>query len=141
MSKVYKTQYERYVAQFEKTKKYLQRRGLDSKATDVLMLNKREFEFQLNRYKETRTGKASGYTNFIRQLATSQFYPRTIGQAQNLKDTLESLGVKEVNGKPLTLTNLRIFGLEELNQALKDRGIDSSYARRNYISNYVYDSK
>lgn len=141
MAKVYKSQYERYVAQFERTKKHLIKRGFYKDVTDVQMMNREEFEWQIELFREKRTGKASGYTNVIRQLATSKFYARTIEQAENLRDTLQGLGVETVDGKPLTIENLRVFGLADLNEALKKKGIASSYARARYISYYVYDSE
>lgn len=132
--------YGRYERQFLKTQIHLIKKGFDKSVYDIPMLSKAELEFKLGNFKQSRTSK-SGFTNFIRQAVTSRFYERTIEQAKNLQDLLQSFGIEKINGKNISIENLRIFGLAELNEALKKAGYTDSYDRRDYISWFVYDSK
>lgn len=131
--------YRKYRRQFKKIQSRLIKKGLTEEVTDVNRMSIHDFKFQIDLYKETRV-KATGFTNKVRQLATSPFYARTIEEAINLRNVLEERGITSINGMPLTVENLRIFGLGALNDNLKEAGVESSYARRNYISYYVYDS-
>lgn len=132
--------YANYVAQFEKTRNILINKGFDKTVTGVAMANEEEFANQLKLFSSSRTGKKSGYTNFVRQLATKRFYVRTLEQAKNLADVLNTFGITEINGKKITLDNLRVYGLADLNEALKKAGYSSSYDRASYIAYFVYDS-
>lgn len=134
-----KNLYKKYVTQFKKTQTRLMKKGLSKDVYDAPMMSIEDFNFAIEDYARNRT-KATGFTNITRQLATSQFYARTIEQAINLRYILEDRGITNINGLPLTIENLRLFGLGALNDNLKESGVLSSYARRNYISYYVYDS-
>ena len=142
MKKTYdvKKLYKRYKDQFEKTQTRLKLKGFYSDVTDRKMATEDEFANQLELYSSSRIGKKTGYTNFARKLATKRFYARTLEEARRLEDVLATFGITEIDGKKVNLENLRIYGLAELNEALKKAGYSSSYDRADYIAYFIYDS-
>ena len=62
----------------------------------------------------------------------------------DLFDTLREEGILEVDGVIPTLENLKSglgkSALSRINEALKEKGLDSGYARQKLISYYVFDS-